>query len=203
MAVAELPIIIEPLEEQCSLLKDEVARLQAEVQALSLYDPVTGLAGRRLMDFLLGKSLAIAQRYGNALSLLRLDIDAFEQYNTTYSASAGDRLLVVLGKMLLEEIRNTDLAAHFNQDRADADLVVAARDGGFLILLHETNYSGACNIAERIRKTVKECVGVTLSIGGVTWHKGIKNTTALVEQADIALSQAKQKGGDRVEVFSG
>lgn len=187
-------------QEQFSLLEAEVERMQDEIKASLLEDPLTGLATKRLMGIILGRSVAIAKRYGNALSFLMLNIDNFKKYNDTYGYPAGDRLLVVIGKILLEEIRDADFAAQDSSADADTDFAARYSAEEFFILLPDTNEAGACNIAERIRKTVKECVGVTISIGVLTYHKGIKNAEDVLNKLKQAMYQAKQKGRDRLEV---
>lgn len=185
---------------QISVMNAEVVRMQGEIKSLLLQDPITGLANRRLMSIVLGRSVAIAKRYGNALSFLMINIDYFKKYNDTYGFPAGDRLLVVIGKILLEEIRDSDFAARDSNEESNIDFAARYSAEEFFILLPDTNQAGANNIAERIRKTVKECVGVTLSIGVLTYNKDIKNTEEILKKVKLALYQAKLKGRDRVEV---
>lgn len=187
-------------QEQFSIMKAEIVRMQDEIKSLLLQDPITGLANRRLMGIILGRSIAITKRYGGALSFLMLNIDYFKKYNETYGFPAGDRLLVVIGKLLLEEIRDADFAGRGTSEDSSVDFAARYSAEEFFILLPDTNQAGACNIAERIRKTVKECVGVTLSIGVLTYNKDIKNTEELLNKLNTALYQAKQNGRDRVEL---
>lgn len=187
-------------QEQFSMLTAEAERLQSEIKSYLLEDPVTGLATKRLMGIILERSVAIAKRYGSALSFLMLNIDNFKKYNDTYGYPAGDRLLAVIGKILLEEIRDADFASQDSSIEVDADFAARYSAEEFFILLPDTNQAGACNIAERIRKTVQECVGVTISIGVLTYHKGIKDTEDVLNKLEKALYQAKQKGRDRLEV---
>lgn len=187
-------------QEQFSVMNAEAMKMQHEITSLLLHDPLTGFANRRLMDIILGRSVSIAKRYSNDLSFLMINIDSFKKYNDTYGYSAGDRLLVVIGKILLEEIRDSDFAGRYISENSNTDFTARYSPEEFFILLPDTNQAGACNIAERIRKTVKECVGATLSIGVLTYHKGIKNTGDLLNKLTNALYLAKQKGRDRVEV---
>ncbi len=163
------------------------ARLYEETKKLSLHDPLTGLANRRLMDIVLERSFARAKRLESRLSALMLDIDYFKKYNDTYGHTAGDALLVKIAGVILKETRGMDLVVRYGGEE-------------FLVLLFETGLNLAYDVAERIRKSVEAKLKITVSIGISSYHKGMKKKKDLIERADEALYLAKQKGRNRVEV---
>jgi len=163
------------------------AKLYEETRALSLLDPLTGLANRRMMDILFEKYLAGTQRSGTPLSVIMLDIDHFKKYNDTYGHDTGDKLLAQLGKLLLKEIREADLAVRYGGEE-------------FLILLPETDLLKASETAERIRGFIESTLPTTVSIGVASYNLKIKKLGKIIKKADEALYMAKKKGRNRVEV---
>jgi diguanylate cyclase (GGDEF)-like protein len=162
-------------------------RLYEETAKLSLHDPLTGLANRRLMEYVLETSFAKARRDESAFSVIMLDIDFFKTYNDTYGHTVGDNLLVNIAMIISKEIRQIDLGVRYGGEE-------------FLILLPETELSEACEVAERIRKDVEEKMGVTVSLGVSCYNHSLQRKEDIVRKADDALLQAKQKGKNRVEI---
>ena len=78
----------------------ENAKLYEETKKLSLKDPLTGLANRRLMDMMFEQAFITAKRYKSPLSVIMLDIDYFKQYNDTHGHPEGDKLLVSLSNII-------------------------------------------------------------------------------------------------------
>lgn len=165
----------------------ENARLFEETKALTLHDPLTGLANRRFMDIVLKRNLARAKRLKGPISVIMADIDHFKDYNDMYGHYKGDDILVQVAKILLRETREIDLAVRYGGEE-------------FLILLSEIELSTASRIAERIRKIVEADTDVTISLGVTSYSHGSKEED-IVAKADTAMYQAKQKGRNRVEAI--
>lgn len=163
------------------------ARLYEQTRDLSLRDPLTGLANKRLMRIEIERSLSRAVRYDRPLSLIMLDIDNFKEYNDTHGHPAGDKLLVELSRLFTELVRKADLVARYGGEE-------------FIIILPETDRDKAAWVAEKIRKAVEKKSPVTVSLGVAAYHKGLKDIAALINDADTALYKAKKNGRNRVEV---
>ncbi len=161
-------------------------RTYEETRILALYDPLTRLANRRLLDIEFEKSFAKAKRYGNQLSAIMADIDYFKEYNDTHGHEAGDVVLTKIAGIFLGEIRETDLAVRYGGEE-------------FFILLPQTSPAEAGEIAERIRKSVEEGAGLTVSLGISAYRKEMKDREEIIREADDALYRAKQNGRNRVE----
>jgi diguanylate cyclase (GGDEF)-like protein/PAS domain S-box-containing protein len=164
------------------------ARLYEETKALSLHDPLTGLANRRLMNIIMERSCARTKRHGGQLSAVMVDIDYFKKYNDTYGHISGDKMLVDIANIILREIREIDIAVRYGGEE-------------FLILFPETGVEKASKAAERIRKAVKAETEITVSLGVSYCQQGEKEY--LINKADEALYLAKQNGRNRVEVGGG
>lgn len=164
----------------------ENARLYEETKQLSLTDPLTGLANRRLMDIVLERSLAKARRYGSNFSVIMMDIDYFKKYNDSKGHVEGDRLLGCVAHTVLDEMRDVDLAVRYGGEE-------------FLMLLPETGLKEAYAVAERIRANVEKRNEVTVSLGISSYIKGMQKHD-LIAGADKALYKAKNAGRNQVRV---
>jgi diguanylate cyclase (GGDEF)-like protein len=172
-------------------------RLQEKTRELSLHDPLTGLANRRMNSMELEKQFARARRSGSPLSVIMFDLDNFKDYNDTYGHSAGDALLVRVANIIHDEIREIDLAVRYGGEE-------------FLILLPDTGLWAGMEVAERIRSRVAAtpfpCNGdrgsitrMTLSGGVAVADETVDSAERLIDSADSAMYGAKQHGRNRIE----
>ncbi len=171
----------------------EVAKANAELEALATTDVLTGLRNRRAFGDRLDAEVARAARYGPPLSLLMLDVDHFKQYNDMFGHQGGDAVLRRVADLLLREARETDLVARYGGEE-------------FGLILPQTDARGALVVAERIRAAI-EGDGwaerpVTASLGsathGLAAHGFGMDGPALIAEADGALYRAKSAGRNRV-----
>ncbi|MBK8206493.1 MAG: diguanylate cyclase [Planctomycetes bacterium] len=132
-----------------------------------------------------------AGRYGNPLSVIMLDIDHFKRFNDTWGHQTGDRVLKQTALLLSALVRVTDLPARYGGEE-------------FALLLPQTDYAHAMELAERLRVGVErkvvvsgpkgEKIGVTASFGVATFPKYAEDAAGLVSIADEALYYSKEKG---------
>jgi len=167
-----------------------------EAQSLAATDSLTNLLNRRAFNSALHREFQKADRYGQSLGLLMIDIDHFKTVNDRFGHPAGDSVLRQVSVYLGQTIRTVD---------------VAARIGGeeFAVLMPGTGPEQAITVAERIRTAIlghtflPECrdYRVTVSIG-VAHYEGAGGCAPeeLIRDADIALYRAKSSGRNRVEV---
>ena len=162
------------------------ARLYEETRAVSLHDPLTGLANRRFLEIQLEKGFEAAKRYGQPLSVIMLDIDHFKRYNDTLGHQEGDRLLVRIAGVFMAEMRKSDYVFRYGGEE-------------FLALLPDTDLSMAREAAERLRVAVEKETEVTISLGVAVYREDMPDKESLVKAADSALYRAKEGGRNRVE----
>ncbi len=167
----------------------ENTSLFEEAKRASLHDPLTGLANRRFMELQLEKFTELAKRYGNQVSVIMLDIDHFKRYTDAHGHAEGDRLLVKIAGILLKELRTADHVFRYGGEE-------------FLTILPETGLTNACDVAERLRKTVEAELGITISLGVASYQASRDDKVSLMRRADEALYRAKQNGRNRVEAES-
>src|SRR5882724_654052 len=169
-----------------------------ENRKLSTTDDLTRVASRRFFTKHLPREVERAARYGRALSLILCDIDFFKTVNDTLGHAGGDQVLAQFGARLQQFLRR------------GVDWV--ARIGGeeFAIVLPETNYEQALDVARKLRTSVANktfdaqgrSVEVTASFGlcGLdTVPPGVRKIAeTLVKIADAALYRSKNSGRNRV-----
>ena len=167
---------------------------ERELAALAATDPLTGLANRRMLDKTLDLEWRRAQRSGEPLSLMMIDVDHFKAFNDNYGHQAGDEALRQVAQLIKTHVRRP------------ADL--AARYGGeeFAVVLTETDAAGTRLLAEKIRAAIEQMAPanpntskLTVSVGTCTrYAKPGDDQQALLSTADKALYQAKRRGRNRV-----
>jgi diguanylate cyclase (GGDEF)-like protein len=174
----------EYITERLGILK------QAERNAIT--DALTGLRNRHWMQDMFERELIRARTGRLNLCLMMADIDKFKKLNDEYGHIAGDRVLASIADSLRQHLRPTDLIARFGGDE-------------FAILLPGLTLAEARATAERIRKNLARYSdpshprSVTVSIG-LTDLDESDNLHRILDRADAALYDAKQRGRNRVAV---
>jgi diguanylate cyclase (GGDEF)-like protein len=200
---AQLEEIVQRRTEELSDAKQELENRLAEITLLQstlneqvMRDPLTGLYNRRYMEESLKKEFARAERKDYPISMVMFDIDHFKLLNDAYSHSAGDQVLISLGRILSTHIRIDDYAIRYGGEE-------------FLVIFPQTPYIKALvranQIRELVKKVVVEYLGNQLQIsvsGGVAGYPDHGRTPEdVIKNADRALYKAKELGRDRVEVY--
>ena len=173
-------------------LEVEVARQTKELKQLSRTDSLTGINNRRRFMELGQREILLHQRKERPLSLLMMDLDHFKKVNDRFGHSVGDKALVVMVGLCLEEIRQSDILGRLGGEE-------------FALILPETDLMMAREIAERIRtrletSTKERADGVppmTLSIGVICFEPD-ETLDGGLERADEYLYKAKKGGRNRV-----
>ncbi|MEX0658153.1 MAG: diguanylate cyclase [Egibacteraceae bacterium] len=180
-------------------------RLHEETERLSLTNPVTGLWNIRYFEPQADKELERARRANEGgdgtrtVSVLAIDLDHFGRINKEYDQAAGDAALAEVGRRLQEATRDPDVVTHPHGEE-------------FAVLLPDTGYDGALQVAERMRSAVGHTplalpVGsrpgtvdlrVTCSVGVATFPQHAHDRATLYRAADRAMQRAKEQGRDRV-----
>jgi len=166
------------------------------IKKLTVMDNLTGVFNRRKFDVDLKDTLNEAIRYVKSLSLLMIDIDFFKKYNDIHGHQMGDMVLKKIGRIFLDNKRNTDRVYRYGGEE-------------FSIICSETNKENARIFAERLRDVVscskfegeeliKPGGNLTISIGVSSFPFDATKMDDLIRHADNALYRAKAEGRNKV-----
>jgi len=185
---------IKRLRSQFSQQLDQMGylRLRAEeFHKLATTDPLTGLANRRTAEQRMILEVARAQRYGNALTVVALDLDNFKQINDTHGHPAGDLVLREFAGKLASATRGSDLAVRVGGDE-------------FLLLLSNCRPDQVPILLTRLRPMQVSFQGASIAIefsaGWVNYQAG-ETPEQFLERADRTLYAQKRSRKDQGEVI--
>jgi diguanylate cyclase (GGDEF)-like protein len=170
---------------QKTMLLDQLERQTYE-------DALTGLPNRRRLDQRLTEEFALALRHGRPLAVAIADIDHFKSVNDRFSHAVGDAALRGLAKLLMSQVRHTDLVARFGGEE-------------FVLVLVETDAEAALRVCEKLRMAVANHTwsaihpGLTLTLSiGVCADTTLPGHERMLAMADRNLYSAKAAGRNRV-----
>ncbi|MCX6645660.1 MAG: GGDEF domain-containing protein, partial [bacterium] len=174
----------------------ERALFYEEVRRLSVTDPLTKLSNRRAFIQRLEEEFKRSVRYRTPLSMAICDLDDFKRINDRYGHQAGDLVLIEVSKILMDSVREVDLAGRWGGEE-------------IALIFPQTKTDGAMIACERIRKKISELkvpfpgtvITVTMSIGISTVDPDEtcpRSVEAMMGLADHAMYLAKQNGKNRV-----
>jgi len=192
---------IQRMRDRLSTYNAELLRAARERERLIRIDQLTDIPNRRNFDERLPLEWGRAIRTKTPISLLILDLDYFKDYNDTYGHLQGDKALQVIAKVFMQELkRSSDLVARWGGEE-------------FAILLANTDFNGAHDVAERIRQKVEDLqiMLVDGSVSKITVSIGINSLVPtlsnmleeFIHHADMALYTAKREGRNRVCMYNG
>ncbi len=172
---------------------------EARLQHLAHYDALTELPNRLLFRERLADMLVRAERHGNMLALLFIDLDGFKPINDTLGHEAGDELLRRVAERLGGCVRASDTTARLGGDE-------------FAVLLDELRSPEEAGIIARnildalerpyILAGQPQCQYISASIGIGCYPSDSLDAETLLRQADMAMYRAKQEGKNRYRFFA-
>ncbi len=176
-------------------LLETMSRKAAKV-AMANYDSLTGLLKRNGFEYLLGNALSSAQTEGKTFCVLHIDIDGMRVINDTASTKAGDKLIVEVGRVVREKIRDTDSVARLTGDK-------------YGVLLDSCSLEMSCSIADNIRIAIHEinfnwdnqAYDTSACIGVAEMNADCESIQSVSAAAELAVNVAKEQGRNIVQVY--
>lgn len=169
-----------------------------ELRRGSQHDDLTGLGNRRLLRIRLQDELHRAERFGQAVSVLAIDIDHFKALNDRHGHPTGDASLRKLAGLMTRNLRRIDTIARIGGEE-------------FVVLLPRTTLAEAAQVGDKLRSIVEltEFPGgegqpggmLTISVG-VASLRPEETGADLLARADTALYEAKDQGRNCVVTAS-
>jgi len=175
-----------------------ILRSEKKITELANTDSLTGLYSRGFLMDIFEHKFEQSQRYNHPLSFIMIDLDHFKQVNDQYGHQVGDEALRKVANVLTANIRKSDLAARYGGEE-------------LAIVLIETEFNVACELAEKLREIISNIeigvgnntLNITASLGVSSINSDaseddIENVDQLIKVADDALYRAKHEGRNRV-----
>ncbi len=163
---------------------------EAQITAISLTDPLTGVGNRRRLEQALSLEISRTERTATVFCIIMADLDHFKRINDSHGHETGDKVLAAFGDLLRRQMRPMDIVTRFGGEE-------------FVALLPHTRLEQALIVAERIRTAFASMTiaplptAVTVSLG-VAEVAPDETGDALQRRVDKALYEAKSAGRNRV-----
>lgn len=172
-------------------LRAEVAKINSEATT----DSLTKVNNRHAFDVEIEGFIAVSKADSKSLCLVMINIDHFKTFNEKFGHNIGDKVLRFFASLIKNNVKGSDSVSRYGGEQ-------------FALLLPETSYESALIVAENIReKLAKQTLSdsaekidlgtITASFGVSTYQYG-ESSEQLIRKADIALSDAKKSGRNKV-----
>lgn len=169
---------------------------EQRLKYMAYHDPLTGLANRVLFRDRVKHAVESADRNGNKIALLYVDLDHFKTINDTMGHDVGDMLLEYVAYRLKGCVRESDTVARMGGDE-------------FTILLEQLhNRDDVMRVAECILDKMTETFSIAnksirigASIGISCYPHDSLDMESLIRLADSAMYHAKGEGKNRIVFF--
>ena len=179
--------------EQLNLVVEQKTK---ELENIAMYDLLTGLPNRNMLNYQLRKSLANIARHKSGVAVLFLDLDDFKKVNDSNGHNIGDKLLIQAAERVRVSVGELDLASRFGGDEF------------VIVLSHLNGVDEAIEVAEKVLLQFKESIKlgsnifyVSTSIGIAYTESATEKSDDLISHADIAMYEAKDNGGGQYHIY--
>lgn len=175
----------------------DIARKTSELVKLAQYDELTSLPNRGLFTENLARAIGRSQRKSSPMAVLFIDLDRFKSVNDTLGHDTGDKLLCQVAGRLRKNLRIGDFSGRWGGDE-------------FVVCLEDFGESGnAAAAAQKLLLVLSEKyqignseVYATPSIGIAIYPESGEAADRLIKAADLAMYEAKKRGGGRFQYYS-
>lgn len=182
------------LQDELRRMNLQLVEVLSRVEILAITDSLTELPNRRHFENILEKEFNKSLRYQSPTSCLMIDIDNFKNVNDECGHHVGDICLKEIANIIQNCLRKVDTIARWGGEE-------------FIILLPQTKKENALTLASRILTAVSsnkfssfpKQITISIGISGVP-ESSIDTTEKLINTADLAMYEAKAKGGNRIEL---
>ncbi len=165
------------------------------LKIISSVDKLTGVYTRKHFDSVFKDFSSMARRDGKEFTAIMIDIDKFKNVNDTFGHRKGDEILGKIGKIILENVRKSDIVGRYGGEE-------------FIVVLPDTKLREGEIVAEKIRKIIEkstlinENYPITISLGLSSYPEHGQTEEELIEKADQASYIAKETGRNKTVLWS-
>ena len=153
-------------------------------------DSLTGLYNYGFFRLIVYREVKLSERHGAAFTLALIDIDLFNRYNKRYGILKGDYVLNQIANIILDNVRQTDLAARYDGDT-------------LAVMLARADARSAFDVMERVRQAVEKRFegSLTISAGLASYPNHAQSIDNLFTFANKALVRVKTSGKNQILLF--
>lgn len=157
-----------------------------------LLDKKTGLYSKEIFPILLQNQMKRAERKGEILELLYIDLDGFKWINDTHGHPEGDRLIETISRLLKKVFRQSDIIGRMGGDEFCVGLVIETSKNV------NKGYDRFVSEFVVLQQSIPHLGEISLSVGSQIFNSNNRDLTAtdLIDQAEIAMTNAKQISGN-------
>jgi diguanylate cyclase (GGDEF)-like protein/PAS domain S-box-containing protein len=167
-----------------------------EISHLAQHDALTDLPNRVLFNDRLAQSIALAGRQSKQLAVMFIDLDQFKKINDSLGHDVGDKLLQSVAERLTACVRRSDTVSRLGGDE-------------FVVLLAQVEHAeDAAYSARKILRSLaaphiidNKSLAINVSVGLSTYPRDGQDAEGLMNRADNAMYEAKQRGGNSYQFF--
>ncbi|WP_342132122.1 GGDEF domain-containing protein [Hydrogenophaga sp. OTU3427] len=187
MGIVFLLLLTHNLAWICGMSLAVNLRVQERLQKMALNDPLTGLANRRQLDAFASQALRRAERRGEHMAVVVLDLDGFKALNDRHGHAAGDGVLREVAKRAQNATRSTDLVARLGGDE-------------FVVMLEGESREALDQAVNRLKRELRRTplfdgppTPVGFSMGVATFPEDGAHLVALLREADARMYGQKRE----------
>ncbi len=188
---------IEQSQQEKERLEHLVKERTREIELLSRTDALTGLWNRGYLEEMLEMEFKLAKRHKFDISMMIIDLDHFKRVNDTYGHMGGDEVLREISNRIKSCLRETDFVGRYGGEE-------------IVVIFPMTTLETAQKVASTVLKTISAKavvfksheIIVTASIGMSTLRDSHNDHLTVFGEADEVLYLAKERGRNRIEVFT-
>lgn len=187
-------LVIEQFRKEEKLRETE-SRYREILHNMAYHDPLTNLPNRRYIDDLITKETIIANQFNYQFSILFVNLDQFKPINNSYGRTLGDAVILEIANRISNFIGANGTVGHLGGDE-------------FIILLPNSRMEYSTLIGEQLLKEIEKPLHysdfdlyITASIGMSFYPKDGADAESLQKSADMAMSKAKELGGNDLYIF--
>jgi diguanylate cyclase (GGDEF)-like protein len=176
----------------------QLYKTEQQIHHLVHYDQLTKLPNKSLIKQHITNEITKSKKSNKKIAILFLNLDGIKRVNESLGHTLGDDIIKIISKRLQECISKNDLVGRWDSD----EFVIILTN----VQLAEDVYTTVHNIFQRFLEPIsllqqKQLV-ISTSIGISVYPADGNNTMTLVQNADIALNEAKSKGGNRHRFYT-
>lgn len=185
------------IEDEVRLLM-KLRHLYSQAEILAITDSLTTLYNHRHFMATLQREFKSSKRYGQDLTLAFVGVDNFKQLNDEWGHACGDEVLRHIAQLMVGSFRSVDIMARFGGKN-------------LAILFPQTPASQALTALDRFRAKVAESpllwkdtqLNLTICAGLSALTENTASMVSLIKDTEEALNQARDGGGNRIEISKG